>query len=419
MQKANTLFRTEAIEGQKKKLLGEAMILPRTNHAILTSFLVIWFVLLCVLLINAKFSSKANVRGWLVSSKPSIDIFSKERSGTLTSIKVINGQHVSKGQTLATVLRFQSALVDDAIRKQQYESLNQQFQLLQKRKQILTQKHEQQLSLKEELHRSYQRKMTAMQQQEKSMTSQLKENLLQELALFRLLERKSITQLNYDGQKEKRRTSELRLSQQRSAKIDLEQAISSNQHNRKNIEIEFDESINLLNSNFESIKQKIADFNGASSYQIKSPTNGLVQNLQATLGQTLNTAVPLMQITQKNNPLKAILYIPSNHSGFIQRMQSVQLKLAAFPYQKFGMASAQVSHISQNILLPSQVHQAPFALSEPVFLIEASLIEQTIEANGKDIELKPGMLFQADIKLSQRGLWEWLLNPIYSLRGNA
>jgi membrane fusion protein len=42
-----------------------------------------------------------------------------------------------------------------------------------------------------------------------------------------------------------------------------------------------------------------------------------------------------------------------------------------------------------------------------------------MQAFGKAFNLKSGMLFEADIMLEQRTLIEWLLEPIYSLRGRV
>jgi membrane fusion protein len=42
-----------------------------------------------------------------------------------------------------------------------------------------------------------------------------------------------------------------------------------------------------------------------------------------------------------------------------------------------------------------------------------------MQAFGKAFNLKSGMLFEADIMLEQRSLIEWLLEPIYSLRGRV
>ena len=42
-----------------------------------------------------------------------------------------------------------------------------------------------------------------------------------------------------------------------------------------------------------------------------------------------------------------------------------------------------------------------------------------MRAFGKAFDLKSGMLFEADIMLEQRTVIEWLLEPIYSLKGRV
>lgn len=63
--------------------------------------------------------------------------------------------------------------------------------------------------------------------------------------------------------------------------------------------------------------------------------------------------------------------------------------------------------------------QLPVNLKEPVYRLRAKLTQQQMQAFGKSFFLKSGMLFEADIMLEQRTLIEWLLEPIYSLRGRV
>jgi membrane fusion protein len=54
---------------------------------------------------------------------------------------------------------------------------------------------------------------------------------------------------------------------------------------------------------------------------------------------------------------------------------------------------------------------------EPVYKVTAALESQHVEAYGKEIPLRPGMILSADVVLDRRSLFEWLLEPVYSLRG--
>ena len=58
--------------------------------------------------------------------------------------------------------------------------------------------------------------------------------------------------------------------------------------------------------------------------------------LQASLGQAVDPAKPLMTLTPRGGALRAELYVPSRAIGFVKTGQRVRLLYDAFPYQKFG-----------------------------------------------------------------------------------
>jgi membrane fusion protein len=416
MQYSTELFRKDAIEGQNRNKLGEAMLLPKTNHQILAVTLICWFLFLCGLLLNASFTSKATVDGWLVSSKPSIDIMAKEANGMIKSIRISNGHQVLKGQVLLEVSRNAGTLINENYH-QQFDSLMLQRKLLEKRELILISKYQQQERKNEGAIQNYQQHLKANFVITKKLEKRVRQATNEEAVLLSLLLNSSISKSTYNTQKEKRQAIEVQLAQTYSTKLDFEQRLLSAKQNQVSNKIASDEERNTLESNLQRTTQEIKRFEGAADYLIKSPIDGIVHNLQATKGETIGDDIPLMQITPLNNPLKAVLYVPSNDAGFIKNKQLVQLKLNAFPYQKFGMSKAHVSHISQQILLPHQIKRLPIKLNGPVFLIEATLDTQAVSANGNKAALKAGMLFKAEITLSNRRLLEWLLSPIYSLRG--
>lgn len=60
---------------------------------------------------------------------------------------------------------------------------------------------------------------------------------------------------------------------------------------------------------------------------------------------------------------------------------------------------------------------------DPLFLVRGTyrvvvhLKQQTVRAYGQDVPLLPGMQVQADVVGESRALWEWLLEPLYSVTG--
>lgn len=178
---------------------------------------------------------------------------------------------------------------------------------------------------------------------------------------------------------------------------------------------------------------------------LEAPVDGIVTALHAppgTLvqaGQTLLTLVPapLADATApvpdsgaeppRNTalpvPLEAELYAPSRTAGFLRPGQPAWLRVAAFPYQKFGLAAGTVVAVSRTPLnpqdLPAGQQQALVAAtqsSEPLYRIRVALHAQALRTRGAEHALRPGLWLEADIVQDRRAVWEWMLEPALGAR---
>lgn len=139
-------------------------------------------------------------------------------------------------------------------------------------------------------------------------------------------------------------------------------------------------------------------------------------------GQTLVTLIPRSSVGTPSQ-LEAHLYAPSRTIGFVEPGQSVWLRYAAYPYQKFGMAQARIVSVSRTPVNPQDLPagQAQTLLQaagnqEPLYRITASLATQAIHAYGMVHALRPGMALEADVIQDRRAVWEWLLEPLFASR---
>ena len=96
----------------------------------------------------------------------------------------------------------------------------------------------------------------------------------------------------------------------------------------------------------------------------------------------------------------------------------MSLRYQAFPYQRFGSYRARVTEISRSLIMPNET-VLPVPLSEPAYRITVVLDAQVVKAYGKDIPLQSGMIVDADIWLDRRKLYEWVLDPLYSVLGRV
>ncbi|WP_412499458.1 HlyD family efflux transporter periplasmic adaptor subunit, partial [Shewanella indica] len=135
-------------------------------------------------------------------------------------------------------------------------------------------------------------------------------------------------------------------------------------------------------------------------------------------GEFLPTNRPLLSIIPEGAQLVAELLLPTRSAGFVKLRDEARLRFDAFPYQRFGFLAATVSRIDKSLLLQGEA-DIPVQLDEPVYRVQTTLSQQNINAYGEEFALKPGMLLEADIILDKRSLSDWLLDPIYNLKGRV
>lgn len=110
----------------------------------------------------------------------------------------------------------------------------------------------------------------------------------------------------------------------------------------------------------------------------------------------------------------------------MEKGQTVLIRYAAYPYQKFGMGEGEVTEVSKSPYavqeLPTHVAATMQTLAQagdPVYRVTVRLKDQRINAYGTQHALKPGMLAEADIVQDTRKLWEWALEPLFSVSGKV
>ena len=116
------------------------------------------------------------------------------------------------------------------------------------------------------------------------------------------------------------------------------------------------------------------------------------------------------------------MYVPSRAVGFIKPGMIALLRYQAFPYQKFGQHSAHVLEVATTSVRPEELPTSAAALpgaaqSEPVYRIRLRLNKQTVKAYGVAMPLRSGMLVDASVMLERRKLYEWVLEPLFSISG--
>lgn len=154
--------------------------------------------------------------------------------------------------------------------------------------------------------------------------------------------------------------------------------------------------------------------------ELKAPQAGTVKDLAThTPGTVVSPGAVLMSLVPKSEPLHAEIWISNEDSGFVHAGQTVKVKLASYPFQKYGMVDGVISHISADATDLAQQQSASFSANEarnpPGRQLQykgiVTLKEQHLATGNKQYALQPGMQVMAEVNLGQRTIMEYLLSP--------
>lgn len=183
------------------------------------------------------------------------------------------------------------------------------------------------------------------------------------------------------------------------------------------LELRYRNQIADLERSMTAADMDIAENEARREIVVAAPAGGIATGISAAVGQVVDGSTPLAFIVPSEARLRAELYAPSRAVGFVAVGDEVLLRYEPYPYQKFGHYRGTVEALSRAALPPSA--RAETALGgEPVYEVVVALQSQTVTAYGQQRALRAGMAVEADVLLETRRLYEWMLEPLYSLRGS-
>lgn len=165
-----------------------------------------------------------------------------------------------------------------------------------------------------------------------------------------------------------------------------------------------------------ALRQEAVQMEADGELLLRAPVAGLVASRLVEAGQAVKTGQPILSLLPNGSLLRAQLLVPSSGIGFVKPGDSVLLRYQAYPYQKFGSHKGTVIRVSRSATAPGPGYSEG---SEPVYRVLVSLDEQSVLVYGQPEALRPGMRLEADIMGERRRLYEWILDPLYSVTGRT
>ncbi len=159
-----------------------------------------------------------------------------------------------------------------------------------------------------------------------------------------------------------------------------------------------------------------------SLVDLTAPEDGVVTEVaKRAEGAVLNGGEPLVTMVPAHTPLIAEIAITSGDVGYVKIGDYTQIKVDAFPFQRYGRLRGHLASISQESFGGGQKEdqRASMGFSETstiaggaVHKVRIELEDQTLQHLPEGVQLIPGMTLLAEIKVGTRSIISYFLNPI-------
>jgi hemolysin D len=154
-----------------------------------------------------------------------------------------------------------------------------------------------------------------------------------------------------------------------------------------------------------------------------------------TVGQVVTSGQALLTLVPADGPIEVEVMIANKDIGFVHPGQPAAVKVEAFPFTRYGTIDGEVAKVSRDAVserdatdLSDAATAARPQLGTPsqpshtqnlVFPATIRLRQRTINVDGKEVPLSPGMAVTVEIKTGQRRAIDYLLSPLREIATQA
>lgn len=157
-----------------------------------------------------------------------------------------------------------------------------------------------------------------------------------------------------------------------------------------------------------------------SLLELRAPHDGIVKDLATrTAGSVVSSGTVLMTIVPSNELLQAEVWLTHLDAGLIELGHPVRLKLAAYPFQRYGTLEGRIVHISPDANDLPQASNLERRRGGDEHVLPVTGFRTLIATDSRDVQyqgrrfrLSPGMQVTAEVILGQRTLADYVLSPV-------
>jgi membrane fusion protein len=415
------LYRTEALNARHVKWLGEIILIRPISFFFLSASAGLMALAVLVFLFFGTYVKRSTVTGQLVPDLGLVKVYVPQY-GIVVKKFVVEGQAVKRGEVLYVLSSERYSDTQGSVQATISKQVN-------TRRASLQDALEKTRKLNEEEHRALVKRVAGLALEMAKIDNQIEG----QAGRVKLAEEAVVRMSNLADQhfisKEQLQQRQADLLDQRARlqtlerdRISVSLDLASQNSDVGSMPLRHQNALAQIERDIATLGQELTESEAKRRLEITAPESGIATAVTAELGQAADGGKALLSIVPLGAKLQAELYAPSRAIGFVKPGDKVQMRYQAFPYQKFGQAEGTVAFVAKVALsgkelggVSGQTQQTNSG--EAMYRITVNLSSQTIKAYGRRQALQTSMLLDADILQEKRRLYEWMLEPLYTLSG--
>ncbi|MFW2969673.1 HlyD family secretion protein [Serratia marcescens] len=418
------MFRQEAIDNQKMKWRGRALLLPGIPFWLTAGLCLFFLIAFLTFAIAGTYTRRVNVTGEISTYPRAANVYSAVQ-GVVVKQFVTEGQVIAAGAPIYQIdvsKSTRSGVVSDNQQRDidgQLAHIAQIISRLESSKQATLTMLEQQ---KAQYTAAFTRSTDILKRAQEGIRI-MKENMenYRHYQTKGLITKDQLTNqvaLYYQQQ-----NNLLGLSGQNEQNALQITALESQIHIQA---ANFDNQIYQMELQRHELQKERLNIDAGGAIIVRALADGRIDSLSVTVGQMVNVGDSLLQVIPHNIAHYAlVLWVPNDAIPYIAAGDKVNVRYDAFPAEKFGQFAATVSVISKAPASPQEMltyQGAPKAALTAAVPYNKTIVipeKQIIAYDGKRLSLENGMKAQSTLFLEKRQIYQWMLSPFYDMKHSA
>ena len=418
------MFRQKAIDNQKMRWCGRALLLPGIPFWAVAGLCLFFITVFLTFIIAGTYTRRVNVTGEISTWPRAANVYSSVQGVVVKQYATV-GQQISAG-SLIYQIDVSKSTRNGVVSENQRQDINNQLKritqmigrLESSKKTTIAMLEKQKVQYSEAFQRS-----TDILHRAREGIRIMKENMenYRDYQSRGLINKDQLT--SQVAQYYQQQNNLLGLSGQNELNALQITTLESQIHTQA---AEFDNQVYQLELQRYELQKELLSIDASDTIIIRALTGGRIDSLSVTVGQMVNVGDSLLQVIPQNiDHYSLVLWVPNDAIPYITVGDRVNIRYEAFPAEKFGQSAGSVSAISKAPASQQEMQTYPgapkatLASSVPYYKVIIRPEKQSILYGGKRLNLENGMKAQSTLFLEKRKIYQWMLSPFYDMRHSA